>query len=285
MKALVANIEDVLREAAARWTLVAYFFLSSIFIIIFASAVNLDIVDGALAGAKLFGRDVQMHRSSGMDIEKLVIGFESAFSGFLYVLCTFLAIFATAHLVPRLQEKGTIDLYLSRPVGRVKLLLSRYLAGLLLAGTNVFYLITSIWLIVLWKTHVFHPRFFLAGGIIMFVIATLLAFAFLVGVITSSTAVSIMTTYGIFVFSAMLVAHDRFAAAMSKEWQAWMINGLYWVLPKSSELGTAVVAFVSAGEGPKRLSDALTVAPFASTAAFTVACLVLASWLFHRKEF
>ena len=135
MKVLAANIEDVMREAAARWTLVAYFFLSTIFIIIFASALNLDIVDGALAGAKLFGKEVEMDGS--MSIEKLVLGFETGFSVFLYFLCTFLAIFATAHLVPRMQDKGTVDLYLSRPVGRVKLLLSRYVAGLILAASNV----------------------------------------------------------------------------------------------------------------------------------------------------
>src|SRR5207247_6457589 len=162
MKVLVANIEDVMREAAARWTLIAYFLLSSIFILIFASAINLDIVDGALAGAKLFGKEVEMNQS--ISIEKIVLGFESGFSAILYFLCTFLAIFATAHLVPRMQEKGTIDLYLSRPVGRVKLFLSRYVAGLLLAGSNVLYLIGAIWLIVMWKTHVVHPRFLLGGA-------------------------------------------------------------------------------------------------------------------------
>src|SRR5207245_3020324 len=143
-------------------------FLSSVFIIIFAFAVNLDIVQGSLAGAKLFGNQVQMHGSEQISIEKLVLGFESGFSGFLYFLCTFLAIFATAHLVPRMQEKGTIDLYLSRPVSRLKLLLSRYVAGLILAGSNVFYLLGSIWLIVMWKTHVVHPRFFIAAAIILF---------------------------------------------------------------------------------------------------------------------
>src|SRR5436190_19170919 len=209
MRVLAANIEDVMREAAARWTLIAYFFLSSIFIIIFAFAVNLDIVQGSLAGAKLFGNQVQMHGSDQISIEKLVMGFESGFSGILYVLCTFLAIFATAHLVPRMQEKGTIDLYFSRPVSRVKLILSRYVAGLILSGSNVLYLIGSIWAIVAWKTHVFHPRFFLAGVVILFLIATLLAFAFLIGVITSSTAVSIMATYGVFFFGLMLVGHAR----------------------------------------------------------------------------
>ena len=283
MKVLVANIEDVMREAAARWTLIAYFFLSTIFILIFASAINLDIVDGALAGAKLFGKEVEM--SNTISIEKLVLGFESGFSAVLYFLCTFLAIFATAHLVPRMQEKGTIDLYLSRPVGRVKLILSRYVAGLLLAGSNVFYLIGAIWLIVMWKTHVFHPRFFMAGGVILFIIATLMAFAFLIGVITSSTAVSIMSTYGLFFFGVMLAGHERIAAAVSKEWQAWVINTLYWVMPKTAELGAAVVAFVSGEQAPEKLAQQLTWSPFLTTGAFAIVCLILASWLFTRKEF
>src|SRR5437764_2642110 len=283
MKVLVANIEDVWREAAARWTLIAYFLLSSIFILIFASAINLNIVNGALAGAKLFGKEVEMNDS--ISIEKLVLGFESGFSAILYFLCTFLAVFATAHLVPRMQEKGTIDLYLSRPVSRVKLILSRYVAGLLLAGSNVLYLIGAIWLIVMWKTHVVHPRFLLGGAVIMFIIATLMAFAFLVGVITSSTAVSIMSSYGLFFFGVMLVGHDRIAAAVSREWPAVTIQTLYWIVPKTAELGGAVVAFVSGGQAPERLAQQLTWAPFLSTGAFGVVCLILASWLFTRKEF
>ncbi len=284
MKALAANIEDVFREAAARWTLLAYFFLSTIFIIIIAFAINLDIVDGALAGAKLFGKEVDMEGGSDISIQKLVVGFESGFSGFLYLLCTFLAIFATAHLVPRMQEKGTIDLYLSRPVGRVKLLLSRYLAGLLLAASNVIYLMLSVWAIVSWKTGVMHGRFLVGGLIIMLTIATLLATAFLIGVITSSTAVSIMTTYGIFLFSAALVGHESYAAAVSKQWQANVINGLYWIFPKTAELAQAVVVFVG-DEMPARMAQVLTPAPFLTTAAFGIGCLALASWLFTRKEF
>ena len=184
-----------------------------------------------------------------------------------------------------MQEKGTIDLYLSRPVSRVKLILSRYVAGLLLAGSNVLYLIGAIWLIVMWKTHVVHPRFLLGGAVIMFIIATLMAFAFLVGVITSSTAVSIMSSYGLFFFGVMLVGHDRIAAAVSREWQAVTIQTLYWIVPKTAELGGAVVAFVSGGQAPERLAQQLTWAPFLSTGAFGVVCLILASWLFTRKEF
>ena len=117
-----------------------------------------------MAGGEALRETVDGH--SQIDIEKLVLGFETGFSVFLYFICTFLAIFATAHLVPRMQEKGTVDLYLSRPVGRVKLLLSRYVGRADPGRSNVIYLMGSIWLIVVWKTHVVNPRFLFGGTII-----------------------------------------------------------------------------------------------------------------------
>jgi ABC-2 type transport system permease protein len=284
VRAFTASVQEVFREAAARWILIAYFALSSLFILVFAAAVNLDIVDGALAGAKLFGQSVDMG-GGPVDIDRVVLGFESGFSGFLYLVGTFLALFATAHLVPRLQEKGTIDLYLSRPVGRVGLLLSRYAGGLLLAGANIVYLIGSMWLIVVWKTRVFHPRFLLSGAVILFTIAALMAFAFLVGVVTSSTGVSLMATYAVFFFAAILAAHSRIAAAVSTELAAKTIDALYWILPKTAELGQATVALVAGAQAPERLADINRIGVFGSTALFGVAALGLASWLFSRKDF
>jgi ABC-2 type transport system permease protein len=284
MKAWTASWEEVFREAAARWTLIAYFAVSTLFIALFALAVNLDIVNGALAGAKLFGQSVEMGGRT-VDIDHLVLGFESGFSGFLYVVGTFLALFATAHLVPRLQEKGTIDLYLSRPMGRVPLLLSRYSGGLLLAGANLAYLLGSLYLIILWKTHVAHPRFLLAGLSILFTTAALLAFAFLVGVVTSSTGVSLMTTYALFFLSVLLAAHQKIAAAVSSEWAAKLVHGLYWIFPKTAELGRATVALV-AGPGTFRgVADMNYASVYGSSALFGLATLLLACWIFSRKDF
>ena len=284
MRVLAANVEEVFREAAARWTLVAYATLSTFFIALFAAAVNLDVVNGALAGAKLFGREIHMGPRS-VDLDKLVLGFESGFSGFLFVVTTFLAVFATAHLVPRLQEKGTIDLYLSRPVGRVKLLLSRYAGGLLLAGLNVAYLIGAMGLLVWWKTGVVHPRFFLGGAIIFFTIATLMAFAFLVGVVTSSTAVSIMATFAVFFLAAILTGHRQIEAALATEWAAALVRSLYWALPKTGELARVTVDFVSNGELARKSWDTDTFAVFGSTALFGLTSLSLSALLFRRKDF
>jgi len=284
MRALAASVQEVFREAAARWTLIAYFALSSLFILIFALAVNLDVVNGALAGAKLFGQSVELGGRS-VDIDTIVLGFESGFSGFIYLVGTFLALFATAHLVPRLQEKGTVDLYLSRPVGRVPLLLSRYAGGLLLAAANLLYLIGSMWLIIVWKTKVLHPRFLLSGAVILFTFGALLAFAFLVGVVTSSTGVSLMATYAVFFFAAILSAHDKIAAAVSTELGAKVVHALYWALPKTAQLGQATVALVAGRQAPDALARVDHLAIYGSTALFGGLALALASWLFSRKDF
>jgi len=284
MRALAANIEEVFREAAARWTLVAYFALSSLFILLFAAAVNLDVVNGALAGAKIFGQSVHMGRQS-VDLDTLVLGFESGFAGFLYVVGTFLAIFATAHLVPRLMEKGTVDLYLSRPVGRVPLLLSRYAGGMLLSASNVVYLLGAMWLLVVWKTRLVHPRFLLAAGLILFGIAALMAFAFLVGTLTSSTAVSIMATFAVFFLSIVLANLHSHTAIFSSEWAVWIVDGLYWAFPKTVEIGRAVVGLVSGENGPIRNRTALSLAPFLSTGLFGLVSLSLACLRFRRKDF
>ncbi len=283
MRVLFANVEEVFREAAARWTLVAYFVLSSLFIVVFASAINLDVVDGALAGAKLFGQSVHMG-SNEIDMDQLVNGFEGVFAPILFVVGIFLAIFSTAHLVPRLQEKGTIDLYLSRPVHRVPLLLSRYVAGMALASLNVLYLVSSIWLIVIWKTEVVHFRFMLSAGIIIFAIATLLALAFLIGVVTSSTAVSIMGSYGIFFLTMILAAHKQIEAALTNPVWIWLVKSLYWSLPKTFDLQMMLYSFVAQKDLPEKINNGVAL-PVVTTAAFAIGCLALASWLFNRKEF
>jgi ABC-type transport system involved in multi-copper enzyme maturation permease subunit len=279
---LFANIEEVFREAAARWTLIAYFALTTIFILLFASAVSLDIVNGGLAGAKLFGASFQMGRTT-IDLNELVLGAEALFSGVIFVIGTFLAVFSTAHLVPRLQDKGTIDLYLSRPVGRVRLLLSRYVAGMTLAAANVIYLILAIWGIVIWKTHVVHPRFLLGGAVILLTIAILMAFSFLIGVVTSSTAVSIMSSFALAIMGAILALHDKLEALPGSQLGADTIHALYVVIPKFAHLGRATVAFVSGRNEILGMNDAFSA--FASSSTFAVASLALACFLFTRKEF
>src|SRR4029077_18420011 len=104
-----------------------------------------------------------------------------------------------------------------------------------------------------------------SGAVILFTIATLMAFAFLVGVVTSSTAASLMATYAVFFLAAILSVHDRIAAAVSTEFAAKTVQTLYWIFPKTAELGQATVVLVAGAAAPERLPALRYIPP--STAA------------------
>ena len=120
---------------------------------------------------------------------------------------------------------------------------------------------------------------------ILFGVAALLAFAFLIGVLTSSTAVSLMVTYGIFLFAAVLSGHEKISAAVSSQWSANTIHALYWIFPKTAELLRATVELVSGGQTFQRLGQINAFAVFGSTAVFGIVALGLAAWRFSRKDF
>ena len=119
----------------------------------------------------------------------------------------------------------------------------------------------------------------------LFAFAALLAFAFLIGTLTSSTAVSIMATFAVFFISIILVNLEHATAMFSSAWAANLVHALYWIFPKTQELGSAVVGLVNGDEGPKNMRQALSLSPFLTTGLFGLVSLALASWRFQRKDF
>ena len=142
-----------------------------------------------------------------------------------------------------------------------------------------------MWLLVIWKTHLVHPRFFFAAGIILFGIAALMAFAFLVGTLTSSTAVSIMATFAVFFLSAILANHDRIAAALSAEWAATLVQASTGSSRRRPSSAPRSSPSSWATRGRARMRDALTLQPFVTTGLFGAVCLALACLRFRRKDF
>ncbi|MDQ5873503.1 MAG: hypothetical protein M3547_15005, partial [Acidobacteriota bacterium] len=64
-----------------------------------------------------------------------------------------------------------------------------------------------------------------------------------------------------------------------------IIRGLYWIFPKTAELGRATVGLVSGGEAFGDLGRIDFFAVFGSTALFGLLSLALAARLFARKDF
>lgn len=271
-----ALVVDTWREALARYTLLGFLIVSSLFMLVLTFALNLDIVDGTLAAGSLFGKAFDV--PGGTPIDKVVTTGESAFAAMLYGLGIFLAVFATGSQVPNLVHRGTVDLYLSRPVGRTTLLLGRFVGAVTLVLANLAFLCGGVFLIISLKTGVWNPRLLAAGGMIAFVFLSYLSFMYLIGVLSGSTPLSIMLPYAIYILAMPLAAHDHIAAAMDSRLAVWTVHVLYWVLPKSAELGKDVVQLVM-GKG------ATSFAALATTGAFGLACLAAAIVVFQRKSY
>lgn len=272
-----ALIVDTWREALARYTLLGFALVSALFLLILTFALNLDIVDGSLAAGTLFGKALEFHHGA-QAIDTVVVTGQSIFAGMLYVLGVFLAVFATGSQVPNLQTRGTVDLYLTRPITRTHLLLGRFLGAITLVTVNLLFLCGGVFVIISLKTGVWNPRFLVATGLILVVFLSFLGFMYLVGVLSSSTPLSIMLPYALYMFSFPLAAHDHIAAAMDSRFWANVVHGLYWVLPKTAEVGRDLTGYVLGKATP-------TLLPLATTAAFGALCLAAAVVIFNRKSF
>ncbi|MBZ5587059.1 MAG: hypothetical protein LAO05_00670 [Acidobacteriia bacterium] len=272
-----ALIVDTWREALARYTLLGFLAVSSLFLLILTFALNLDIVDGALAAGTLFGKAFDLP-GKGPAIDTVVVTGQSVFAGMLYVLGVFLAVFATGSQVPNLQHRGTVDLYVTRPIGRTHLLLGRFLGAATLVTANLLFLCGGVFVVISLKTHVWNARFLAASGLILTVFLSYLGFMYLIGVLTSSTPLSIMLPYALYLLSLPLAAHDRVAAAMDSRLAASTIHTLYWVFPKTAEIGRDLTTYVLGKATPAFV-------PLATTVMFGAACLAVAVVAFNRKNF
>jgi len=272
-----ALVVDSWREALARYTLLGFVAASTLFLLTVTFALNLDIVDGSLAAATLFGRQLDLD-GGGIPVGEIVSGGLAAFAAMTYGLGIFLAVFTTGSQVPNLMRRGTVDLYLSRPTGRTHVLLGRFLGAVTLVAANLLYLCGGLFVVVSLKTGVWNPRFLVAGGLIFATFTSFLGFMYLVGVVSGSTPLSIMLPYAVYVVSMPLVAHDRIAAAMDSRAAAAFVQVLYWILPKTAEIGRDMVRSITEQGG-------IEAVPLLATLAFGAVCLALAAVIFNRRNF
>jgi ABC-type transport system involved in multi-copper enzyme maturation permease subunit len=273
----LAIIAYTLRESLAKKTFIAFFVVITITHLLFLFALNVDLVSGGMAAVQLFGKDVEQE----IEIEKLhkiIIGIESGLAIAMYGAGIFLSIFATASLVPNMLEKGSVDLLLSRPFARWQLLLGRYLGALSIVAINVAYLIGGAWLILSAKTGFWHTPFLVSGVLIILVFGVLYAIMTFVGVTARNSGVSIIAAYLVIFFSPLLLARDKIYALLSQKIYQWLLDGIYYLTPRTAELGKLTGDLVQG-------QPIASWAPLFQSLAVGVGFLLGAIYIFQRKDF
>lgn len=156
-----------------------------------------------------------------------------------------IAVVITAFFIPNLVRKGSLDLIIAKPIGRVRLLLYKYLGGLtfifLLSAVNF----GGTWVILGVRSGYWDPRFLLAIPMLTFTFALLYSVSTLVAVFTRSAIAAIMLTLG-FAFLLYLVGQAKSIAdqmrALPEAPFKWpdsaytIIDTLNMILPRYKDL-------------------------------------------------
>jgi ABC-2 type transport system permease protein len=270
----VALISDTFQEARARWLFWGLFGLSSLLVGLFLFVLRIDIVQGAVSfmGIEATARPIY-------NIRKFVTVSYSWVSIVLYIWGTFLAVFASAGLIPSVLEAGRISLLLSKPLTRTTLLMGRYAGNLAVVTANHVYLICSIWIIIGLKTNIWEPRFLLAIPISLFIFAVLLCVVVLIGVVSESAALSVMIAVALMLVSTILAQRDIVVKLLDSQWSRDLWLAFYWIVPKIYDFGVAMKDIILYD----RSADWFT--PAWTSAAFGIAVLSGAVYIFRRRDF
>jgi len=272
-----------IRESLHRWTLVTYLLGITFFLLLLSTAVNLDIVEGTLASARLFGQDLQI-AGMNVQVDDIVRYFQVGIISALYIVGVVLALFLTSNYVPALAREGWIDLLVAQPVSRSTLLLSRALGSVTVVSIGIAYLVAGSWVVLRLKTGLGSVGFLFAGLVILVAYAACYSVTVLVGIVTRNGPVSGMVGLMVWVGGHVMYAFHRFP-----EWQATVRAGwprqtataiaesLYWFLPKNQGLGELAV---DAARG-----EPLSLLPIWYSLPFTAVCLSLACWWFTRRDY
>jgi hypothetical protein len=109
-------------------------------------------------------------------------------------LANILALVSTAGIFPDFMAGGSIDLYLSKPISRIRLFVTKYVGGLLFVTLQVTVFSLCSFLLLGTRGHSWEPKIFLSIPLVVMVFSYLFSICVLLGVLTRSTIASLLVT-------------------------------------------------------------------------------------------
>ncbi len=121
-------------------------------------------------------------------------------------IATILALVSTAGMFPDLIASGSIETVLSKPLGRVRLFLTKYLTGLVFMALQLLVFCLGFFLLLGLRGGTWQPGIFLAIPIVLVFFSYLFSVCVLLGLLTRSTIASLLLTllfwFGLFGLNA-----------------------------------------------------------------------------------
>ncbi len=212
------------------------------------------------------------------------------------------SIIITAFFIPNMLHKGTIDLLLAKPIGRVPLLLYKYVGGLSFMFVNSAVAVGGMWLVLGVRSGIWEPAFLLSIFVLTFYFAVLYAVSALLGVLTRSAVIAILLsclTWFVFVIIAYTnsfceTAKKVPAMPQPPTWLSTTAHVVHAVTPRTTDLENMIQQLLSRSllSDAQIHRDGLDVAPeytwsesLGVSSLFIAVMLALACWRFWVKDY
>jgi len=269
------------REAVFKGTLLFFFAVANVIIAFFIFAI--DSTNGDLS---IFGNPITPRGIS--DFNAVDFLFLQLFSGSTFWVILF-GLFATAGLIPAMLEKGTVELYVSKPISRPLLLMSRSVGACAGIALNLVYFALAIWLIIGVKTGIWHQGFLLASLTVIPLFFFYYSVVALIALVSNSTGFSIMFALVFWFFSSALHVREM---ALYPWWDNpvfhRLLDSLYYATPQISAMLESATKLI--GPDIMRRPTALAQGgfdplPFLYSLLSSSLLYAIASWRFSRKDY
>lgn len=281
MRPLFGLLLLTFRKLWAKKIVLGLFIISSLVLLLITFALNLNVVEGSLEGLRLFGQEAQPdadpNESLGMSLTSFVVTVESVVAGAAYWVGILLALFASSSLFSNLQAPGRVELILSKPVGRLRVVAGHVIGVWGAIAVLIVYLMGGTWLIMSLKSGVWNPRFLLSIGIVIGMFGVMYAAVMLMAVWTQSTALVLIVAYGLIFVSMVLAGADKIAPLLGPVGEP-VFWGLYHVLPNFTEV-TSIVSSLAKDEAVASWY------PLGSSFLFGGVVYGVTGYLFARRDF
>lgn len=123
---------------------------------------------------------------------------------YLTWIAAILALISTASIFPDFVSGGSIESMLSKPIGRVRLFLTKYVAGLLFVALQVLVFSVACFLVIGIRGNSWEPRILLAIPIVVCFFSYLFCVLAVLGLLTRSTIAALLATL-LFWFAVFIV--------------------------------------------------------------------------------
>ena len=278
MRQLLRVSVDLLREARARKSIYGPFAGVTLVLLLLGFFLRLDVVDGAIAGSRLFGA-VLFDDIVQADVALKPVFMVAAYLAF-YGGSLFLAV-ACSDFAPNLLSPGRIEHLLSLPVARWQLLFGTYLGVIAMALVTAAYGSAGVTVLFGIKTGLWTWRLF-AGALLGMagfcsVYAAMLCLALFVRSAAAGAAL------GVAMIGLGVVSSEREPISGWIEPGAGRLvfSALIKPFPRLQDLADAGARLA----GERAFDATATVKVALGALVFSAALLAVAAWRFERRDF